>query len=240
MAITTSITMLQTDAKTGLKFILLNGDESSQQSQHPRSHVPVVCFHGSGQTGHAEDWSSFVQAASDHAPILFYERRGTQNSSRPGNQTPSDAVKDLVRLLQGLRLEPPYVLAAHSYGGTIAREFIHQRPRQVAGMVLAETGQETPTQHDEAQYRKQALGRKPLSVIHANTMGTKFSGNLTEEMGKMRDSWAAEDERLKKAQLQLSSQARYARLEDCGHHVVRDRPGVVVEEVRWVIEHLLQ
>jgi hypothetical protein len=39
----------------------------------------------------------------------------------------------------------------------------------VAGMTLAETGQETPLKIEEKQYRNQALESRSLSVIRANS-----------------------------------------------------------------------
>lgn len=56
---------------------------------------------------------------------------------------------------------------------------------------------------------------------------------------KARQLWAEEDERLKRAQLRLSSNARYVRVGDCGHNVVRDRPDVVAEEVKWVLDNVV-
>lgn len=106
-------------------------------------------------------------------------------------------------------------------------------------MVLAETGQETPTDYDEEQLRTQILGHRPLSVIHADSLrGLRVAG-VSDEGRRMQQAWAREDERLKKAQLRLSSNARYVRVGDCGHHVVRDRPGVVVEELKWVLANLI-
>lgn len=40
------------------------------------------------------------------------------------------------------------------------------------------------------------------------------------------------------AQLHLSSHARYLQGDDCGHNVVRDRPDVVVEKLKWVLANL--
>lgn len=233
--IVNTMTVLKTDPNTGLDFLFLDPSQGDEQFHPTQAPVPVVCFHGSGATGHAHDWSSVVHKASNYAPILFYERKSSDTNPK---YTTVDAVEDLIQLLQSLRVEPPYILVAHSFGGTIAREFLHHHPTDVAGMLLAETGQETPTKHDASQYRNQALGAKPLSVIHANTVGARLAEGSTDEMKKLRELWAAEDERLKKAQLQLSSQARYVRLNDCGHHVVRDRPDVVVEEICWVLQHL--
>lgn len=220
----------------------------------------VLCFHGSGHHGtHQESWLAAVQGVADFAPILYYDRRASIGNNRAMvtetrslDQTPDAAVQDLRHLLRALGLRPPYILLAHSYGGTIARTFLQSCRDQVVGMVLAETGQETPTPYDEEQYRRRILGSKPVSVIHAvvaedpTLMGVEGVGDRivagattaaeSEERRRMRQTWAEEDERLKRAQLRLSSNARYVRVDRCGHNVVRERPDVVIEEVRWVFE----
>jgi pimeloyl-ACP methyl ester carboxylesterase len=49
---------------------------------------------------------------------------------------------ELSLLLKAARIEPPYVLVAHSYGGIIAREFLALRGDDVVGMVLVDTSHE--------------------------------------------------------------------------------------------------
>ncbi|KAF2999615.1 hypothetical protein E8E14_003456 [Neopestalotiopsis sp. 37M] len=153
-----------------------------------------------------------------------------------------------------LQAPPPYVLVAHSYGGTFARAFLDRSPEDVAGMVLAETGQETAldAKIEMRQYKRQILGNKPLSVIRANTLIRKWAqyehavktANSDAENAALAvqkqilDATDKEDERLKKAQLALSRHHRYLHIPDCGHGVVQDRPEVVAGEVRWVMENL--
>jgi pimeloyl-ACP methyl ester carboxylesterase len=42
-------------------------------------------------------------------------------------------------LLARARVEPPYVLVGHSYGGVLARVFAHLYPSETAGLVLIDT-----------------------------------------------------------------------------------------------------
>lgn len=233
------------DNYAGLAFLLLSSvtgrDLPSPNNPAISSLLPpVICFHGSGTTSHYDTWFPLTKEISTHAPVLFYERRGVGASASTDlhSQTPEEAAGDIVSLLQHLGLKPPYILLAHSYGGTFAREFLQQHPDQVAGMVLAETGQETPTKHDEEQYRKQVLGKKPLSVIHADSLHDKRVGTKTPEGSELLRQWAVEDERLKRAQLRLSSNARYVRVDGCGHNIVRHRPDIIREEVKLVLNEL--
>jgi pimeloyl-ACP methyl ester carboxylesterase len=50
-----------------------------------------------------------------------------------------DEIADLRRLLARARVEPPYVLVGHSYGGVLARVFAHLYPSETAGLVLIDT-----------------------------------------------------------------------------------------------------
>ena len=69
-----------------------------------------------------------------------YDRAGTGNSvAPPGVRDARDEIADLRRLLAGARVEPPYVLVGHSYGGVLARVFAHLYPSETAGLVLIDT-----------------------------------------------------------------------------------------------------
>ncbi|KAF2094995.1 alpha/beta-hydrolase [Rhizodiscina lignyota] len=205
----------------------------------------IIAFHGSG--GGSESWADLVRRTSAFARTLAYDRAGQGRSTKAeAGSTPLSASDELSAVLKELSVKPPFILVAHSYGGCIAREFLQKRGRDVAGMVLAETGQETLSEFEEEQYRKQALGKRPLSVIRANSLLTKereFEQALSEgkvqkpePMRTMLKQWDVEDERLKKEQLRLSSNTRYVHVPDCGHNIVRERPDVVADEVRWVLE----
>ena len=69
-----------------------------------------------------------------------YDRAGTGNSvAPPGVRDAHDEIADLRRLLARARVEPPYVLVGHSYGGVLARVFAHAYPSETAGLVLIDT-----------------------------------------------------------------------------------------------------
>jgi pimeloyl-ACP methyl ester carboxylesterase len=56
--------------------------------------------------------------------------------------TGATQARELHTLLTVIGVGPPYVLAGHSYGGMITREFAALYPRQVAGMVLLDASSE--------------------------------------------------------------------------------------------------
>nr|POE58654.1 hypothetical protein CFP56_68329 [Quercus suber] len=170
---------------------------------------------------------------------------------------PQQAVSELLEYLGHKTADtggPPYVLVAHSYGGCIARLYLQQHSRDVAGMVLVETGQETALSKDieQEQYERQIMGSRPLVVVRGNTFLAKqrshqeavkaatstLQHDQVHQQGRMLQEWVDYDEMLKKQQLRLSRNHRYVSLPDCGHHVIRDRPEVVVSQVAWVMEEL--
>jgi pimeloyl-ACP methyl ester carboxylesterase len=72
--------------------------------------------------------------------VCAYDRAGTGNSvAPPGVRDARNEVADLRRLLGHARIDPPYVLVGHSYGGVVARVFARLWPAHTAGLVLIDT-----------------------------------------------------------------------------------------------------
>lgn len=205
----------------------------------------IICFHGSGDS--CASWVPLAKSLRSSHRVLLYDRGET-------NPKPNVAVREMLEYLEQAQLSPPYVLIAHSYGGIFAREFLQQRPLEVAGMVLVETGQETAMDPkvEKQQYKSQILGNKPLSVIRGNTLIGKWAQFQTATMAaksdaergtlaaqkQLLDAMDMEDEILKKVQLQLSRTHHYVHIPDCGHNVIQQRPEVVAAEVQWVMDNL--
>ncbi|KAK8036083.1 alpha beta hydrolase [Apiospora rasikravindrae] len=200
----------------------------------------IICFHGSGESCEPS-WSELARLLGLKYRVLLFERG-------PCNPNPEQATSQLLHFLKTKDLAGPYVLLAHSYGGAFARTFVHQAPYDVAGAVLAETGQEggLDPKVATAQARKRVLGEKPLSVIRGNSfIGKQKELEASEQLAQTEQQWQLlqasdeEDERMKKAQLLLSKNSRYLHIPDCGHHVIRDRPAAVAEEVDWVMANVV-
>jgi len=96
------------------------------------------------------------------------------------------------------------------------------------------------------------LGDKPLSVVRGNVLRKKQdewvkaaamakTDNQRAQLEPQRlmlERWEAEDEKMKKKQLQLSRHSRFTQVQGVGHHVIRDKPEAVVDEVKWVMQEL--
>ncbi|CZR44133.1 uncharacterized protein FPRO_13918 [Fusarium proliferatum ET1] len=208
------------------------------------SYPLIIFFHGSGDS--CASWADLAELLGPAYQLLLWDRQD------PYIRT-DIAISELLEFLDTRDLPRQYVLIAHSYGGTFARLFLEARPHQVAGIVLAETGAE-PTidaQLEQRQYDKKILGNKPLVVIRGNTLKWKqlqYDQAIAAEQNlasptllmqkKLLDATDKEDERLKKAQLQLSRNNRYVHIPDVSHDVIIEKPEAVREAVCWIMEHL--
>jgi pimeloyl-ACP methyl ester carboxylesterase len=113
----------------------------------------------SGYRNNAEVWTTppepgvapVFQAVASFARVCAYDRPGTildvSHLSRSDPvampRTADEVVAELHALLEAARLDPPYVLVAHSLGGLFARLYAALYPGEVAGLVLVDAWPET-------------------------------------------------------------------------------------------------
>jgi len=78
--------------------------------------------------------------------VCAYDRPGAPHLDQilsrsdpvPQPTSPQNGVDDLLALLQAADVPAPYVLVAHSFGGTIARVFAGEHPDEVKGIVFVD------------------------------------------------------------------------------------------------------
>ncbi|KAK3057204.1 hypothetical protein LTR09_002243 [Extremus antarcticus] len=225
----------------------------------PQSPIPnaplIICLHGSNDSC-MRSWLSLIEVLykSGHRVLLYDRPSQNPHAGQGADLKPHRAVSELCSYLYSMELRGPFVFIAHSYGGCIARLFLQQKPKEVAGMVLVETGSETALAPavEEEQYKRQILQDAPLSVVRGNTLRrkqdewvkaaamakTEAQKAQLEPQRLMLERWEHEDEKMKRKQLSLSRRSRYTQVPNVGHHVIRDRPEAVVEEVKWVMQEL--
>ncbi|CAF9931262.1 hypothetical protein IMSHALPRED_008574 [Imshaugia aleurites] len=200
-----------------------------------------------GANAACKSWESVSTLLQDTVRVLLYDRSGLGRSEHgPHRDTGSTAADELSTLLKAVDLPGPYILVAHSYGGCVAREFLHLHAKDVVGMVLSETGTETRFRYADEQYRRQVLGDCPLSVIRGDSAFTprrREDVSVSHEQGRARDgmleAMSIADEQLKREQLKLSRNSRFRNVPNCGHNVHLTHPDVVAEEVKWVLSNLM-
>lgn len=101
----------------------------------------VVMLHGiiweSGSGGDSIAWDATRGALETRS--CAYDRRNVGLSEQvPGRSTAMDAIEDLHGLLQAAGVDPPYVLAGHSFGGLLSLLYAGTYPDEVAGIVLVD------------------------------------------------------------------------------------------------------
>jgi pimeloyl-ACP methyl ester carboxylesterase len=101
----------------------------------------VVMLHGiiweSGLGGDSIAWDATRGALETRT--CAYDRRNVGLSEQvPGRSTAIDAIEDLHGLLQAADVDPPYVLAGHSFGGLLTLLYAGTYPDEVAGIVLVD------------------------------------------------------------------------------------------------------
>ena len=112
----------------------------------------------SGYRNDGEIWT--IEPAPGVAPVFdaitaftrvcTYDRPGTildathrsRSDPVPMPRTATEIVAEMRALLIAAKVEPPYVLAAHSLGGLFARLYVSTYPAGIAGLVLVDAWQE--------------------------------------------------------------------------------------------------
>jgi len=84
-------------------------------------------------------WSQVQPEIAKVTRICSYDRAGL-GWSEPGSspRTSGMMVDELHALLINAKVDPPYVLVGHSFGGALMRLYAHNYPDEVAGMVLVD------------------------------------------------------------------------------------------------------
>ncbi|KAJ6013613.1 alpha/beta hydrolase fold protein [Penicillium herquei] len=142
----------------------------------------IVILPGAGDV--ASSYTALSRLVTPSARILLYDRTGlgrSQSGLSPEGSPAVSAAKDLHSLLQATKLLPPLVLVAHSYGGIVAREYLHLYPSEVAGMVLADSSTER-----QCDYFR--IPDPNISAVQGNLKFAQVTG-LRENSVLSRDEW---------------------------------------------------
>jgi pimeloyl-ACP methyl ester carboxylesterase len=88
-------------------------------------------------------WSIVQPEIARFVRVCSYDRAGLGwSDSAPTARTSQQIVNDLHALLANTRIEPPYVMVGHSFGGLNVRLYASQFPEEVVGMVLVDSSHE--------------------------------------------------------------------------------------------------
>jgi pimeloyl-ACP methyl ester carboxylesterase len=122
------------------------GLENRQKDQ------PVIIFQ-SGMGTPMGNWDPILESVSKMAPLITYDRPGIGESDPIEEMPTIKNVSDrLIKILNYLKIDPPYILVGHSLGGVYVRGFANYYPELLAGIVIIDPGDFTETQENKRQY----------------------------------------------------------------------------------------
>lgn len=84
-------------------------------------------------------WSLVQPEIGKTTRVCSYDRAGLGwSETSPNPRTSTNMVKELHTLLVNANVEGPYVMVGHSFGGALARLYVHNYPDEVVGLVLVD------------------------------------------------------------------------------------------------------
>jgi len=101
----------------------------------------VVCLHGCA--GSVDQWAHQIEHLAQDYRVIAPELRGHGRSEVPNSAySLEEFLWDFTQVLTQLKVDEPFVLMAHSFGGPIALTFAASQPQRVSKLVLVATGPE--------------------------------------------------------------------------------------------------
>ncbi|KAK3627551.1 hypothetical protein LTR56_019135 [Elasticomyces elasticus] len=152
-----------------------------------------------GLTSSIVEWSATVDHLSPYVRTLAYERAGYGLSDQsPTEPTAEQIAAELDDHLATMDVGGPYLLVAHSWGGIIAREFIHRRGAEsIHGVVFVDANTEdTMSTFPNATVRTMSKGLDTLKVCYeaAHALSSdQWQALLVEEASEKHDRTAGRE-----------------------------------------------
>lgn len=101
----------------------------------------LVCIHGAG--GQAEQWKFQIEHFSRRYRVIAPDLRGHGQSEHPRSAySLEEFLWDFTQMLDALKVQEPFTLMAHSFGGPIALTFAAAQPHRINKLVLIATAPE--------------------------------------------------------------------------------------------------
>ena len=146
------------------------------------SGTQVILLEAGGSAG-MSDWDPVFQRLSEHAKVIRYSRVGNGNSTVIEQHfTSRDYADQASSLLLELGIQQPVILIAHSYGGSVARDFAAAYPEQVKALLMLEPASE----HDVDILRAIDLekGNAEIAQINLDDMKNGMSNQYLDFWSK--------------------------------------------------------
>ena len=217
-----------------------------------RGKPTIIMDAGYGDSSKA--WNSVIDDIAILSNVLIYDRAGlgkSETSSSP--RTSREMVKELKELLIEAKINPPYILVGHSFGGVNMRMFATEYENEVCGIVLVDS---TPE-----DYRQRFLPTMPQDFQQAYNKQFVLEGNYDEFMESLmqlketrrklntplivlsagkKAHYSTESQELwnemQREILEISSEGELVIAENSAHYIQDDEPELVVRSVKKLID----
>ncbi|PYE35129.1 pimeloyl-ACP methyl ester carboxylesterase [Idiomarina fontislapidosi] len=102
----------------------------------------VILLEAGGGSG-MSDWDPVFKKMSEHAKVIRYSRVGNGHSTAIKQHfTSRDYADHASILLTELGVQQPVIFIAHSYGGSVARDFAAAYPEQIKALMMLDPSSE--------------------------------------------------------------------------------------------------
>ncbi|WP_173108109.1 alpha/beta fold hydrolase [Bacillus sp. KH172YL63] len=215
---------------------------------HKNNRPTVVLDAGYGD--YSKAWHDILPGIKAELEVVAYDRAGLGKSGGANHPRTSDEmVTELNLLLTEMKIEPPYLLVGHSFGGINMRAYATKHPEKVSGLILIDS---TPEDYIEkflpvmpedfqARYYKQftlegsfAEFQKSLHLTGRTRKTLDLpviilaAGNKAHYTMEAQSLW----NEMQKGLLSLSKESELIMAENSTHYIQRDEPELVIEAIK--------
>jgi len=147
---------------------------------------PVLVFE-SGLGADAWNFQCLFPTLGKNIPGIAYDRNGLGGSEPDTTvKTDGDVVRRLHGFLKQAKIDPPYILVGHSYGGPLIRLFTAYYPNEVTGLVFIDPSDFMLTEKEDEQIK--AVSQSQVGFRDWNILLKKSIGDTSLSIGARNDS----------------------------------------------------
>jgi len=224
---------------------------------------PLVIMEAGHGASH-RSWRAVDTKLSAIARVITYDRPGYAGADTCSSARDAITVaKELKEALEKANLQPPYILAGWSLGGSFARVFAGLYPQSVSGLVLVDPAPEASYARFEKEHPE--LMKEDSIYIHQIMQSTDRPGEKAELISfneSMKQAEASDHMHNTKTILLIAAggenrkqdnplnriwveelvkwakkrpNLQYKIIENSGHHIARDQPQEVIAAISQLV-----
>ncbi|MDC2866459.1 alpha/beta fold hydrolase [Bacillus sp. BP-3] len=236
------------------QFIQISGFKLFTKLYGEKTDKPTIVM-DAGYGDYSKTWSSIINEISLLTEVLVYDRAGLGKSEKSLNpRTSQEMVEELNQLLIKMKIQPPYILVGHSFGGVNMRIYATKYPNNVAALLLIDSTPESykerflPTMSKEFQqaYNDQFIYESTYDEFTASLKQLKQTKQqlnvplIVLSAGK-KDHYSKKSQELwnemQKEILEISTKSELIIAENSTHYIQNDEPFVVIDAIQRLINN---